>query len=58
MTILASYIENGVDKLNQKYLLGKNLIKSVGFYMVVTFLVTIILYFMTKGVVGIAGGLA
>ena len=56
MTILASYISNGVDKLDQQYSLGKNLLKSVSFYILVAFLVTIALYFMTKGVLDISTG--
>ncbi len=56
MTVLANYIENGVDKLNQEYMLSKNLIKSVGFYIIITFIVTIILYYMAKGVMNISTG--
>ncbi|MBU2639631.1 MAG: hypothetical protein KKG75_02900 [Nanoarchaeota archaeon] len=56
MTIFANYIENGVDKLNQQYMLGKNLFKSVTFYIIIAFVVTIILYYMAKGVMGISTG--
>jgi hypothetical protein len=56
MTILANYIENGVDKLNQEYLLSKNLFKSMGFYIIIAFVVTIILYFMSRGVMNITTG--
>ena len=56
MTILANYIENGVDKLNQEYSIGKNLLKSVSFYILITFFVTIILYFMARGVMDISTG--
>ncbi|MAG52754.1 MAG: hypothetical protein CMH62_02210 [Nanoarchaeota archaeon] len=55
MTILASYIENGVDKLDQEYSLGKNLLKSVSFYILITFVVTIMLFFMARGVLDISG---
>ncbi len=56
MTILANYIENGVDKLNEEYSLSKTLFKSVGFYILVTILVTTILYFMARGVLDVSTG--
>ena len=56
MTILANYIENGVDKLNEEYLLSKTLFKSVGFYILITVLVTTILYFMARGVLNVSTG--
>ncbi len=56
MTILASYISNGVDKLDQENSLSKNLFKSVSFYILITFFVTIILYFMARGVLDISTG--
>lgn len=38
LTILANSIERGVDKLNLEYNLGKNLIRSVGLYFIISLL--------------------
>ena len=35
LTILVNGIENGVDPLNQRFLLGKNMLKAVGLYLVI-----------------------
>jgi len=42
LTLLANGIENGADKLNEKYELGRNLTKSVLFYTIISVAVMII----------------
>ena len=42
LTILSNGIENGADKLNEQYLLGKNLYKSTILYFLVATFITII----------------
>ncbi|RME54184.1 hypothetical protein D6777_04630 [Candidatus Woesearchaeota archaeon] len=41
LTIMSNGIESGVDKLNEEYMLGKNLYKSVMFYLIVAALTMI-----------------
>ncbi|MEK6874726.1 MAG: hypothetical protein AABX52_03185, partial [Nanoarchaeota archaeon] len=42
LSIMSNGIENGADKLNEKYIVGKNLIKSVILYTVVSLIVMIL----------------
>lgn len=42
LTILANGIENGSDKLNQNYLLGKNILFGVTLYSIIAFIVIIL----------------
>lgn len=42
LTLLVNSIQNGVDPINEQYLLGKNLLKSVGLYIVISFIIIII----------------
>ena len=42
LTILVNGIENGSDKLNERYLLGKNLVKSVLLYSFISFVILIV----------------
>ena len=41
LTILSNGIENGADKLSEKYYLGKNLYKGAILYSIVAFFITI-----------------
>lgn len=42
LTILSNNIENGEDKLNEKFLLGKNLLRSTFTYVAVAFIIMLI----------------
>ncbi len=42
LTILANGIENGADTLNEKYLIGKNMVYSTLLYVGIAFIITII----------------
>jgi len=42
LTMLSNGVENGVDKLNEQNQLGKNLLRGVGFYIIVALIVTLI----------------
>jgi hypothetical protein len=42
LTILANGIENGSDKLNQDYLLGKNMVRGAILYTLVSFIVIVL----------------
>ena len=42
LTILSNGIENGADKLNEQYYLGKNLYKSSILYTIVAFFITVV----------------
>ncbi len=57
LTILGNSIENGVDKLNEEYLLGQNMIKSTVTYVMITGIVMILFsllagMILSKGVGG------
>ncbi|RMF05118.1 hypothetical protein D6764_05525 [Candidatus Woesearchaeota archaeon] len=41
LTILANGIENGADKLNERFMIGRNLIKSTVLYVVVAFFIMV-----------------
>jgi hypothetical protein len=57
MTILGNGIENGSDKLNEEHMLGENMLKSVGLYVVVALVVMLILNITAELVLnkGLAG---
>jgi len=42
LTVLVNGIENGNDKLNERFLLGKNLIRSTTVYVVIAFIITFV----------------
>ena len=50
LTILANGIENGSDKLNEEYLLGKNLIKSTTLYCIIAFVVMLIFNLIARSI--------
>ncbi len=56
LTILQNGIENGLDKINEHYLLGKNLIKSFIIYALIAIIVTVLFSTMAQGL--LAGELA
>jgi len=56
LTVLANGVENGVDELNKENSLGRNLYKSIVFYILVTLITTIILTFMASRVMTTTAG--
>ncbi len=52
LTILSNGIENGSDKLNERYLLGKNMLKGVGLYCAVAFVVMMIFNSIASVIMG------
>ncbi len=50
LTILVNGIENGSDKLNERYLLGKNLIKSTILYCMISLIVMLIFNYVAAGI--------
>jgi len=52
LTILVNGIENGSDKLNERYLLGVNMVRSVFFYSVVALFVMLIFNFVAAQIMG------
>jgi len=55
LTILSNAIENGFDKLNEQYSIGKNLYMGTSLYFIVAFLV-ILLFTFLAGAVSIVSG--
>ncbi len=56
LTILANGIENGSDKINEKYMIGKNLYKGALLYIGVAVIVTLLFNLLVKGILsGISG---
>ena len=49
LTVLQNGIENGTDKINEQYLLGKNLIRSFILYAIIAIIVTILFNSMSSG---------
>ncbi len=49
LTILQNGIENGSDKVNEQYLLGKNLIRSFVIYAIIAIIVTVLFSTMAQG---------
>ncbi|MEM4246738.1 MAG: hypothetical protein QXR48_00270 [Candidatus Woesearchaeota archaeon] len=58
LTIMANGIENGADKLQEKYNLGANLIKSTMLYCMLSFIMMIIFNMIASRIVGVAGVMA
>jgi hypothetical protein len=54
LTILSNGIENGADKLEERYLLGQNLIKSVVLYCIISLFVMIIFNYIALRIVGVS----
>jgi hypothetical protein len=50
ITILSNGVENGSDKLNERYLLGNNLIKSTILYVIIALIVTILFNFIAGAI--------
>jgi hypothetical protein len=53
LTILANGIENGADSLEERYLLGQNLIRSVTIYCFISLVVMIIFNIIAMNIVGV-----
>lgn len=53
MTILCNGVENGEDKLNERYLLGVNLLRSTMLYCVVALTVMLIFNFIASSIMGV-----
>lgn len=54
LTILANGIENGSDKLNERYLLGKNMVRSTILYCVVALAIMLIFNFIANKIMAIS----
>ena len=50
LTKIENGIENGTDKINEQYLLGKNLYKSVFLYIIIAAIVVILFNLLAKGI--------
>ena len=50
LTILENGIENGTDKVNEQYLLGKNLYKSVFLYIIIAAIVVVLFNILAQGI--------
>lgn len=50
LIILSNGIENGSDKLNEEYLLGKNLIKTTLIYTIIAIIVVILFNILSQGI--------
>lgn len=55
LTILANGIENGADKLQERYLLGQNTIRSTVLYVILSLIVMIVFNLIATRIVGVAG---
>jgi len=53
LTILSNGIENGADKLEERYLLGQNLIRSVVLYCLISLVVMIVFNMIALNIVGV-----
>ncbi len=58
LTMMANGIENGADKLQERYQLGRNLIKSTVLYCMLSFVVMMIFNLIANRIVGVAGVVA
>ena len=58
LTVLANGIENGTDKLNERYLLGKNMIRATILYCTISASIMLIFNFIANKImaVGLMGG--
>ncbi len=52
LTLISNGIENGTDKLNEKYMLGKNLIKSVILYCFIAGVIMVIFNLISNAIMG------
>lgn len=52
LTILTNGIENGSDKLNERYMLGKNLIKSTIFYCLIAIVISFAFNMVASSIMG------
>lgn len=57
LTVLSNGIENGSDKLNEEYLLGKNLTKTTIIYTIVAIIVVILFNILSKGILQNTGSI-
>ncbi len=60
LTILANGIENGSDKLNERYLLGVNVLRSAILYCIISFIVMVIFHGIASKIIGataVGGGI-
>ncbi len=55
LTVIVNGIENGADKLQERYSLGSNLIRSVSLYCFISFLVMMIFNLIASRIVSVAG---
>jgi hypothetical protein len=55
LTIMANGIENGADKLQERYQLGKNLISSTVLYVALSFVMMLVFNLIASRIVGVAG---
>ncbi len=53
LTVLANGIQNGTDKLNERYMLGKNLTRSALLYCVIAAIIMLIFNFIATAIVGV-----
>jgi Flp pilus assembly protein TadB len=58
LTILSNGIENGADSLQERYLLGNNLIKSTTLYCTLSLIMMIVFNLIASRIVGVAGVVA
>ena len=56
LTILSNGIENGSDKLNEQYQLGKNLINSTVLYCLISFFVMVLFNFIASQIMASSFG--
>jgi len=56
LTIMINGIQNGVDKLNEQYLLGVNMIKSTVLYVLISFVIIIMFNFIAGNILATQGG--
>lgn len=52
LTILINGIENGADKLNERYLIGKNLIKTTITYVIISFVIILLFNMIAGSIMG------
>ncbi|MFH1770988.1 MAG: hypothetical protein ABH828_05550 [archaeon] len=52
LTILINGIENGADKLNERYLIGKNLIKTTMTYAIISFIIMLMFNLIAGSIMG------
>ncbi len=55
LTILINGIQNGADKLNERFLIGRNLIKSTTMYVIIAMIVTILFSIVAGSIIKSVG---